>query len=89
MEFCTILPSKSYATLFSKSFMNTVIVTLLGMQDLALLFSTEELNNNFNMGNIFLPLALLRLIRLPSALGITVEFTYIDHNSRKNYRRVN
>lgn len=75
-KYCIRLPPRSHADLLSKSFMNTVIVTLQGVQALYELLLVEKFNNNINLATVFLPLALLGLIRLPSALWITDGFAY-------------
>ncbi|CAN9374098.1 unnamed protein product [Alternaria alternata] len=75
-KYCIRLPPRSHADLLSKSFVNTVIVTLQGVQALYELLLVEKFNNNINLATVFLPLALLGLIRLPSALWITDGFAY-------------
>ena len=50
--------------------MNTVNVTLQDVQALYHLLFMQELDNSIKVGTIFLPLALLGLARLPSALWV-------------------
>lgn len=67
-KYCIRLPPRTHAELLSKSFMNTVIATLQGVQALYELLSVERFNNNMNLATVFLPFALIGLIWLPSAL---------------------
>jgi hypothetical protein len=48
----------------------------------------EKFNNNINLAGIFLLLALLGLIRLPSALWIIDDFAYIYHGINLSNKRV-
>ena len=86
-KYCIRLPPKSHAELLSKSFMNTVIVTLQGVQALYELLLMEEFNNDMNLATVFLPLALLGLIRLPSALWITDGFAYNHYDINLSNKR--
>jgi hypothetical protein len=67
--------------------MNTVIVTLQGVQALYELLLVEKFNNNINLAAVFLPLALIGLIRLPSALWITDGFAYNHYDVKLSYER--
>lgn len=84
--YCTRLPSSSHAELLSKSFVNTVIVTLQGVQALYQLLLMQKFNNSINVATVFLPLALLGLVRLPAALWITDDFAYADYDAPSNNR---
>ncbi|CAN9410591.1 unnamed protein product [Alternaria alternata] len=53
-----------------------LIAHVIGVQALYELLLVEKFNNNINLATVFLPLALLGLIRLPSALWITDGFAY-------------
>jgi hypothetical protein len=86
-KYCIRLPPRSHAELLSKSFANTVIVTLQGVQALYELLSMAKFNNNNNLATIFLPLALLSLIRLPSALWITDGFAYNHYDINLSNKR--
>lgn len=86
-KYCIRLPPRSHADLLSKSFMNTVIVTLQGVQALYELLLVEKFNNNINLATVFLPLALLGLIRLPSALWITDGFAYNHYDVKLSNER--
>ncbi|KAF1832330.1 hypothetical protein BDW02DRAFT_484764, partial [Decorospora gaudefroyi] len=81
---CLRLPPKSHAALLSKSFVNTVIVTLQGVLAVYQLTSLDEFNINLNLGTVFLPIALLGLVRLPSALWITDDFAYTCYDCDTN-----
>jgi hypothetical protein len=66
---------------------NTVIATLQGVQALYRLLLVENFNNNMNLVTVFLPLALIGLIRLPSALWITDGFAYNHYEINLSNKR--
>jgi hypothetical protein len=86
-KYCIRLPPRSHAELLSKSFVNTVIATLQGVQALYGLLLMENFNNNMSLATVFLPLALLGLIRLPSALWITDGFAYNQYDINLSNKR--
>ncbi|RYN77158.1 hypothetical protein AA0120_g11614 [Alternaria tenuissima] len=86
-KYCIRLPPRSHAELLSKSFVNAVIATLQGVQALYELLLVENFNNNMNLATVFLPLALIGLIRLPSALWITDGFAYNHYDINLNNKR--
>jgi hypothetical protein len=86
-KYCIRLPPRSHAELLSKSFVNTVIATLQGVQALYELLLVENFNNNMNLATVFLPLALIGLIRLPSALWITDGFAYNHYDINLSNKR--
>jgi hypothetical protein len=86
-KYCIRLPPRSHAELLSKSFVNTVIATLQGVQALYELLLVENFNNNMNLATVFLPLALIGLIRLPSALWITDGFAYNHYDMNLSNKR--
>jgi hypothetical protein len=86
-KYCIRLPPRSHAELLSKSFVNAVIATLQGVQALYELLLVENFSNNMNLATVFLPLALIGLIRLPSALWITDGFAYNHYDINLNNKR--
>jgi hypothetical protein len=86
-KYCIRLPPRSHAELLSKSFVNAVIATLQGVQALYELLLVENFNNNMNLATVFLPLALIGLIRLPSALWITDGFAYNHYDINLSNKR--
>ncbi|RYN43580.1 hypothetical protein AA0114_g10189 [Alternaria tenuissima] len=81
------LPLRSHAELLSKSFVNTVIATLQGVQALYGLLLVDNFNNDMSLTTVSLPLALLGLMGLPSALWITDGFAYNHYDINLSNKR--
>jgi hypothetical protein len=84
--YCLKFPDNSRATIFSKSFVKTVVITIQGVQ--AIIFLLEGFTTNsvfvFNVAidKIFSPLAVLGLFRLFAAPWLTEDYLYAEHEDR-------
>jgi hypothetical protein len=81
-RFCIRLPVHSYVHPLSSSALKTLIVTLQGAQALYEILGTisvySQYSVNVNLGSVFLPLAILGLLRLPAALWMSEDLVYAD-----------
>lgn len=84
--YCLKFPDKPRATIFSKNFVKTVVVTIQGAQAIMVL-AQGFTNNSVFMSNIaidtmFFPLAVLGLLRLFAAPWLTEDYFYAEHEDR-------
>jgi hypothetical protein len=84
--YCLKFPDKPRATIFSKSFVKTVVVTIQGVQAIIVLvtgFTTGSVFiSNLAINTIFFPLAVLGLLRLCAAPWLTEDYFYAEHEDR-------
>jgi hypothetical protein len=82
--YCLKLPDEPRATLFSKSSVNTAVITIQGVQAMAILIGgfTKGATSNFALDTIFSPLAVLGLLRLCAAPWLTDDYSYAEHEDR-------
>jgi hypothetical protein len=84
-RFCVRPPARSYVDLLSSSAAKTLIVTLQGIQALYEVLGSLSMDSQYyisiNLGSVFLPLAILGLLRLPAALWITDDLVYTDKDT--------
>jgi hypothetical protein len=84
-KLCTRLPSGSRIPLMSASAMKTLLVTMQGIQAMYGLLKGLKLGGyalKVALPNIFLPLALAGLYRLPASLWLTEEYGYATIDSK-------
>jgi hypothetical protein len=88
-EFCIQLPATRHIELFSASTATTIVVTLQGLQAMYELsigvLGGRDYSLTVALDSIFVPLAVLSLLRLPAALWITDDYAFI---SIQNHERV-
>jgi hypothetical protein len=88
------IPAQTYVPLLSASSFTTVVLILQGVQAGFLIFSTLNPNSIYHFGqglpNIFIPLAILGLTRLPAALWLSNDYAYLDlaHNGSGEERHI-
>jgi hypothetical protein len=84
--YCLKFPDNSRATIFSKNFVKTVVITIQGVQAIIFLiegFTTPSVFlTNIAIDTIFFPLAVLGLLRLCAALWLTEDYLYAEHEDR-------
>ncbi|KAE8441806.1 hypothetical protein EG329_004259 [Mollisiaceae sp. DMI_Dod_QoI] len=78
--YCLKLPDHTRASLFSKSFVKTAIITVQGVQAIYVLVEGFT-HNSFQIAvdTLFFPLAVLGLLRLCAALWLTEDYFYTEH----------
>jgi hypothetical protein len=84
-RFCTHIPRRSYIDPLSASAAKTVIVTLQGAQAIyEVVGSISRIYSQYaavlNLGNIFLPIAIFGLLRLPAAPWISEDLAYANED---------
>jgi hypothetical protein len=76
------VPEKTYTPLVSASSLTTVILTLQGVQAGFIIFGSFDPDNKYRVGqglpNVFIPIAILGLMRLPAALWLSDDYGYLD-----------
>lgn len=88
------LPRQTYVPLLSASSLTTVVLTLQGVQAGFIIFSTLNPKTIYHFGlglpNVFIPLAILGLMRLPAALWLSDDYTYLGlvHNGSGTERHI-
>lgn len=88
------LPEQTYVPLLSASSFTTAVLILQGVQAGFIIFSTLNPNSIYHFGqglpNIFIPLAILGLTRLPAALWLSGDYAYLDlaHNGSGEERHI-
>jgi hypothetical protein len=82
-SYCLKFPDNSRATIFSKSFVKTVVITIQGVQAFIFLIGGFTANSvfvsNIAIDTIFFPLAVLGLFRLCAAPWLTEDYFYAEH----------
>jgi hypothetical protein len=83
---CLKFPDKPRATIFSKSFVKTAVITIQGVQAIIVLlkgfFSNNVFISNIAIDTIFFPLAVLGLLRLFAAPWLTEDYFYAELEDR-------
>jgi hypothetical protein len=80
------LPRQTYVSLLSVSSLTTVVLTLQGVQASFIMFTSLNSKTTYHFGQglptVFIPLAILGLMRLPAALWLSDDYIYLDsvHN---------
>ncbi|KAI0383589.1 hypothetical protein F5Y04DRAFT_287292 [Hypomontagnella monticulosa] len=74
IPYCTRLPEHKKVTVLSQEMVKTVIVLLQGIQAIVLLI--QAIANRSDPSNIFLPLAIIGLMRLYCGLWLTEDYAY-------------
>jgi hypothetical protein len=80
-RFCTRLPRHTYIDPLSGSAAKTLILTLQGVQALYAVSASARSSNyarDTYLGNVFLPLAIFGLLRLPAALWMSDDAAYAN-----------
>ncbi|KAH7370230.1 hypothetical protein BKA65DRAFT_561809 [Rhexocercosporidium sp. MPI-PUGE-AT-0058] len=84
--YCLKFPDKPRATIFSKNFVKTVVVTTQGVQPIMDLLQGINGNtvfmSNVALDKIFFPLAVIGLVRLFAAPWLTEDYFYAEHEDR-------
>ena len=84
-HYCQKQPRSGRTAFFSASTTKTIIIGLQGVQ--GVFNPIDSLNTQFNFAtslavdSVFLPLAVIGLLRLPVALWLTDEYSYISYDS--------
>jgi hypothetical protein len=80
-QFCIRVPHHSFVDPFSSSTIKTIIVTLQGA---AAVYKIASSNYAYelNLSNVFFPLAILGLLRLPAALWLSDDQAYVRIHDR-------
>lgn len=83
---CVKLPDKTRATILSKSFVKTAVITIQGIQAIIVLikgyFGDNNTLENIAINTIFFPLAMLGLLRLFAAPWLTDDYFYAELEER-------
>lgn len=82
---CLKLPKKPRATIFSKSFVKTAVISVQGVQAVIVLlrgFSDPVLVQNIAIDTVFFPLAVLGLLRIFAAPWLTEDYFYAELEDR-------
>ncbi|TGO49099.1 hypothetical protein BCON_0221g00110 [Botryotinia convoluta] len=80
-RFCSRIPSSPYAVWVSKTSAETVATVLQGLQAIWQLvggLNGGGYSNTISLGTVFAPLAICGLIRLPAAVWISDDYSYVD-----------
>ncbi|TGO35350.1 hypothetical protein BHYA_0161g00130 [Botrytis hyacinthi] len=80
-RFCTSMPSSPHAVWVSKTSAETVATVLQGLQAAWQLvggLNGGAYSNTISLGTVFAPLAICGLIRLPAAIWISDDYSYMD-----------
>jgi hypothetical protein len=81
-EFCTQLPPTRHIELFSASSATTIVVTLQGLQAIYEptigVLGGRDYSLTIALDSIFVPLAVLSLLRLPAALWLTDDYAFVS-----------
>jgi hypothetical protein len=76
------VPEQTYVPFLSASSLATVILTLQGVQASFIIFGSLDPDNKYHVGqglsNVFIPIAILGLMRLPAALWLSDDYGYLD-----------
>ncbi|KAF7885717.1 uncharacterized protein EAF02_004226 [Botrytis sinoallii] len=80
-RFCSRIPSSPHAVWVSKTSAETVATVLQGLQAAWQLvggLNGGAYSNTISLGTVFAPLAICGLIRLPAAVWISDDYSYVD-----------
>jgi hypothetical protein len=81
-RFCIRVPRRSHVDLISGSMVKTLIIAFQGVQALYVLATIKQRNSQYDvdmyLGNVFYPIAILGLLRLPSALWMSDDADYMN-----------
>lgn len=81
-RFCIRVPHRSHVDLVSDSTAKTLIITIQGGLALYAVATIKQRNSQYdvdmNLGNVFSPIAILGLLRLPAALWISDDAHYME-----------
>lgn len=80
-DICIREPPPLRKRLLSTDALKTVIVTLQGIQAVYLIVDFNSGFTGFALDSVFMPLAFIGLLRLPSALWLTEEYLFVDQES--------
>jgi hypothetical protein len=76
------VPKQTYVPFLSASSLTTIILTLQGIQASLIIFSFLDPDHKYKVGqglpNVFIPIAILGLMRLPAALWLSDDYGYLD-----------
>jgi hypothetical protein len=76
------VPGQTYVPLLSASSLTTVVLTMQGVQAGFTIFRSMSPEHPYHFGqglpNVFIPLAILGLMRLPAALWLSGDYGYLD-----------
>jgi hypothetical protein len=76
------VPEQKYVPLVSASSLTTVVLTLQGVQASFIIFSHLDPDSIYRIGqglpNVFIPIAILGLMRLPAALWLSDDYGYLE-----------
>jgi hypothetical protein len=78
------VPEQTYVPFFSASSLTTMILTLQGVQASFIIFWSVSPGNKYHknpynqgLSNVFIPIAILALMRLPAALWLSDDYRYL------------
>jgi hypothetical protein len=76
------VPEKTHVPLLSASGLTTVVLTLQGVQASFIISSSFDPDSTYHyrqgLPNVFIPIAILGLMRLPAALWLSDDYGYLD-----------
>jgi hypothetical protein len=76
------VPKQTYVPLLSASSLTTIILTLQGVQAGFIIYSFLSSDDQYHVGQglptVFIPIAILGLMRLPAALWLSDDYGYLD-----------
>jgi hypothetical protein len=81
-RFCIRVPRRNHVDLISGSTVKTLIITVQGVQALYAVATIKQRNSQYAvdmyLGNVFYPIAILGLLRLPAALWMSDDADYMN-----------
>jgi hypothetical protein len=76
------VPEQTHVPLLSASSLTTVVLTLQGVQAILIIYSSFDPDSTYHayqgLSNVFIPIGILGLMRLPAALWLSDDYGYLD-----------